>query len=35
MRQLVVIGIALTLSLTIGCGKSEEQKAAERAADET
>ena len=35
MRQLEVLGIALTLTLTIGCAKSEEQKAAEQAAEET
>lgn len=35
MRQLGVIGIALTLALSIGCGKSDEQKAAEQAAEDT
>jgi hypothetical protein len=35
MRQSGVMGIALMLALSIGCGKSEEQKAAERAAEET
>ena len=35
MRQFGVMGIALTLALSIGCGKSEEQKAAEKAAEET
>ena len=29
------MGIALTLALSIGCGKSDEQKAAEKAAEET
>ena len=35
MRQSGVMGIALMLALSISCGKSEEQKAAERAAEET
>lgn len=35
MRQFGVIGIALTVALSIACGKSEEQKATEQAAEET
>jgi len=34
MRYWGIVGLALTLSLSPGCGKSEEQKAAEKAAEE-
>jgi hypothetical protein len=35
MRQFGVAGVVLTLALSIACGKSEEQKATEQAAEET
>lgn len=35
MRRIGLLGLVLALGLTIGCGKSEEQKAAEKAAQET
>lgn len=35
MRQVGVLGLVLAVALTTGCGESEEQKAAEKAAEET
>ena len=35
MRHFGIVGVALTLTLAAGCGKSDEQIAAEKAAEET